>query len=39
VSVLPRLSGREVVAALAKGMLRAIVREAGLTVAELKDLL
>ena len=38
-SVLPRVSGREVVAALAKGMLRAIVREAGLTVEELKDLL
>jgi len=39
VSVLPRVSGREVVAALTKGMLRAIVREAGLTVEELKGLL
>ena len=45
-SVLPRVSGREVVAAtipdhheLGKGLLRAIVRQAGLTVEELKDLL
>ena len=39
VSVLPRVSGREAVPALAKGLLRAILRQAGLTVEELKDLL
>ena len=38
-SVLPQVSGREVVAAWAKGLRRAILRQAGLTVEELKDLL
>ena len=38
-SVLPLVSGREVVAALAKGLLRAILRQAGLTVEELEYLL
>jgi len=39
VSDLPRISGRDAVAALAKGTLRAIVRQAGMTVEELRDLL